>query len=63
MSFFDIVVPTQDTVRYNAVLEALVAISRPIFLTGVTGTGKTIVIQVCFTVGHVFHAPARQGVT
>lgn len=46
MSFFDIVVPTQDTVRYNAVFEALVAISRPIFVTGVTGTGKTVVVQV-----------------
>lgn len=39
------VVPTIDTVRYSAIAETLLLIRKPVFFTGVTGTGKTIIMQ------------------
>ncbi|GBG25533.1 Dynein heavy chain 6, axonemal [Hondaea fermentalgiana] len=43
--FSQLVVPTMDTVRFSYVAEKLLAIRRPCFLTGVTGTGKTVLLQ------------------
>lgn len=43
--FSQLVVPTIDTVRFSYLAEKLLAIQRPCFLTGVTGTGKTVLLQ------------------
>jgi len=45
MSYFDMVVPTSDTVRFSYLMKSLIEVDKPVFLTGVTGTGKTTVIQ------------------
>jgi dynein heavy chain len=44
MPFFSLLVPTVDTVRYTALLEMLVSINKPVFLTGSTGVGKSIMV-------------------
>ena len=44
MSYFDMVVPTADTVRFSYVMKSLIEINKPVFITGVTGTGKTTVV-------------------
>jgi len=38
-------VPTVDTVRYTALLEMLVSINKPVFFTGNTGVGKSIILS------------------
>lgn len=45
MSYFDMVVPTKDTVRFSWFTERAVLNKFPIFITGVTGVGKSIIIQ------------------
>ena len=42
--FFQIMVPTVETVRQAYFLELLLSAQKPIFFTGVTGIGKTVVI-------------------
>jgi dynein heavy chain len=37
-------VPTKDTVCYSWFLERYISLLMPVFLTGLTGTGKTSVI-------------------
>ena len=37
--YFSMVVPTVDTSRFSYIMEALIAVDKPCFLTGVTGTG------------------------
>lgn len=37
-------VPTKDTVSFGWFLEKSINMLQPIFLTGVTGTGKTLII-------------------
>merc|ERR1711871_26390 len=44
-SYFDIMVETVDTTRFGFVAESLLSIAKPMFFTGVTGTGKTVVIE------------------
>jgi len=44
LPYFAMVVPTLDTVRFNYLLELQLAQLYPVFFTGVTGTGKTVVI-------------------
>ncbi|XP_076026906.1 dynein axonemal heavy chain 2 [Genypterus blacodes] len=41
--FYQIMVPTVDTVRYNFLVKALVSSQYPVLLTGPVGTGKTSV--------------------
>eukprot|EP00952_Eustigmatos_sp_NYUAD-ZCMA_P006647 28526-Eustigmatos_ZCMA.PRE.1 len=41
--YFQMVVPTVDTVRFSYLISTLIAVNKPVFVTGVTGTGKTIV--------------------
>ncbi|XP_028992315.1 dynein axonemal heavy chain 2 isoform X2 [Betta splendens] len=43
--FYNIIVPTVDTVRYNFLVQTLVLAQYPVLLTGPVGTGKTLVAQ------------------
>lgn len=43
-SYFDLMVPTQDTTKHNFILETLLAVEKPIFFTGNSGVGKSAVI-------------------
>lgn len=45
LPFFSLLVPTVDTVRYSTLLDMLVQINKPVFLTGSTGVGKSIVVS------------------
>ena len=45
MPYFNMVVPTIDTVRFGYILEKQLSQLYPVFFTGVTGTGKTVVVQ------------------
>ena len=42
--FFELIVPTLDTVRYSWLLRNSLLTNSPIFFTGVTGIGKSIII-------------------
>jgi dynein heavy chain len=44
-SYFEMFVPSVDTVRYSYVTEQLFSANKPVFMTGLTGTGKTVMIQ------------------
>eukprot|EP01138_Halocafeteria_seosinensis_P006356 gb/GECG01006497.1/.p1 GENE.gb/GECG01006497.1/~~gb/GECG01006497.1/.p1 ORF type:complete len:3153 (+),score=416.35 gb/GECG01006497.1/:1-9459(+) len=43
--YFSMVVPTLDTTRFTYLLALQIEQQNPVFFTGVTGTGKTVVIQ------------------
>eukprot|EP00924_Labyrinthula_sp_SR-Ha-C_P002719 maker-scaffold_13-snap-gene-5.1-mRNA-1 protein AED:0.01 eAED:0.01 QI:0/0/0/1/0.66/0.42/7/0/4146 len=43
--YFKLLVPNIDTTRYEYILKKLLGNQRPFFLTGVTGTGKSAVIE------------------
>ncbi|CAK92427.1 unnamed protein product (macronuclear) [Paramecium tetraurelia] len=45
MSYFDMVVQTKETVAHGWFLEQAVNTNCPMFITGVTGTGKTIMVN------------------
>lgn len=50
LPYFQLMVPTVDTYRYAFLLEMLYTYSaKPIFFTGVSGAGKSIIIQNCLT--------------
>lgn len=42
--YFSLVVPTTDTCRFSYVMKSLITVDKPVFITGVTGTGKTVVV-------------------
>lgn len=44
--FFDILVPTIDTVRFGYLMKKLVQINKPIFFSGNTGVGKSVITKV-----------------
>ena len=44
LSYFDLIVPTQDTAKHTFLLESLLHIQKPMFFTGASGTGKSAVI-------------------
>jgi dynein heavy chain len=44
-SFFDLVIPTLDTTRFSFVLQRQVEVFANVFFTGVTGTGKTVIVS------------------
>ena len=43
--FFSLLVPTVDTTRYTAILDILIQIGKPVFFTGSTGVGKSIIVS------------------
>ena len=49
--FFEMLVPTMDTVRYGYLMEKLLAIKHPVLFTGTTGVGKVSHVIV----HHVLH--------
>lgn len=44
-SFFDLVVPTLDTTRFSFILQRQLEVFANVFFTGVTGTGKTVIVS------------------
>ncbi|XP_015770017.1 PREDICTED: dynein heavy chain 6, axonemal-like [Acropora digitifera] len=47
--YFDLLVPTVDTVRYGFMMEKLLAINRSVMFTGTTGVGKSVVAKGLLT--------------
>ena len=45
--FFDILVPTVDTVRYGFLFEKLVSVQHSVLFTGTTGVGKSVITKGC----------------
>lgn len=45
--YFDILVPTMDTVRYGFLFEKLVSVKHPVLFTGTTGVGKSVITKGC----------------
>ena len=43
--YFTLLVPTNDTTKYSEIMELLILQQKPTFLTGVTGVGKSLIIQ------------------
>ena len=43
--YFDIVVPTKDVVRYQYLIRQCIHVHKPIFFTGMTGTGKSVIAK------------------
>lgn len=43
--YFSLMVPTTDTCRFSYIMKTLITVDKPCFITGVTGTGKTVAIQ------------------
>lgn len=48
LPFFQVLVPTPDTVKYRFLAQNLLSISASVFFTGSTGVGKTVVLQDMF---------------
>ena len=46
--YFQMLVPTTDTIKYTTLLKTLIKIKKAIFFTGVTGVGKSVIIQSIF---------------
>lgn len=47
-AYFSLLVPTVDTMRYSHILRFIIAAGdhpKPLFLTGDTGVGKSVIIQ------------------
>ncbi|CAH1180440.1 unnamed protein product [Phaedon cochleariae] len=47
--FFETLVPTMDTVRFGYIMERLIYVNHPVFLTGDTGVGKSVVAKDVLT--------------
>ncbi|XP_069834127.1 dynein axonemal heavy chain 6 [Dendropsophus ebraccatus] len=43
--FFEMLVPTTDTVRYGYLMEKLLAVKHSVLFTGITGVGKSVVAR------------------
>jgi len=43
--FFQLVVPTVDSYRFCYLTQLLAGINKPVFITGNTGTGKSMIVQ------------------
>ncbi|XP_017780151.1 PREDICTED: dynein heavy chain 6, axonemal [Nicrophorus vespilloides] len=45
VAFFEMLVPTLDTVRYGYVMEQLINVNYPVLYTGGTGVGKSVIAK------------------
>uniref|UniRef100_A0A803T305 AAA+ ATPase domain-containing protein n=1 Tax=Anolis carolinensis TaxID=28377 RepID=A0A803T305_ANOCA len=45
LPFFEMLVPTTDTVRYGFLMEKLLAVRHSVLFTGITGVGKSVVAK------------------
>ncbi|KAJ8943600.1 hypothetical protein NQ318_006602 [Aromia moschata] len=45
LPFFEMLVPTIDTVRFGYIMERLIYVNHPVFLTGDTGVGKSVIAK------------------
>ncbi|ETV90921.1 hypothetical protein H310_14407 [Aphanomyces invadans] len=45
MPYFDMIVATADSIRYTHLLRTLTLANTPAYVTGVTGTGKTVLVM------------------
>ncbi|KAG7458844.1 hypothetical protein MATL_G00224900 [Megalops atlanticus] len=45
MPFFEMLVPTADTVRYGYLMEKLLSVRHSVLFTGITGVGKSVVAR------------------
>ncbi|XP_042305526.1 dynein axonemal heavy chain 6 [Sceloporus undulatus] len=43
--FFEMLVPTSDTVRYGFLMEKMLAVKHSVLFTGITGVGKSVVAK------------------
>jgi dynein heavy chain len=43
--FFDLQVPTIDTLKYSYVIELMIDIEKPVILTGESGVGKSVLVK------------------
>ncbi|XP_074097467.1 dynein heavy chain at 16F [Cotesia typhae] len=43
--FFDILVPTIDTVRFEFIVKKIINANKPVFITGATGIGKSVIMK------------------
>ena len=59
--YFSMVVPTIDTSRFSYIMTALIAVDKPCFLTGVTGTGKTVAVSTLINGKHGTTAVSEGG--
>jgi dynein heavy chain len=55
-SFFEILVPTSDTVKYKYLLSTLLGAGHNVLITGGTGVGKSVVTKLFSdsSRGHLF---------
>jgi len=47
--FFEMLVPTIDTVRYGYLMENLLSVQRSVLFTGDTGVGKVLILITAVT--------------
>ena len=45
LAYTAIMVPTEDTTRFSYLMRTLITVDKPVFVTGMTGTGKTVMVQ------------------
>lgn len=45
IQFFDLQVPTIDTLKYSYVMELMIDIEKPVILTGESGVGKSVLVK------------------
>ena len=45
VAFFELMVPTDDTYKHSHCMEILLSKEKPIFLTGLTGVGKSVIVM------------------
>ncbi|XP_034941913.1 dynein heavy chain 6, axonemal [Chelonus insularis] len=44
--FFEILVPTIDTVRFGYLIKKMIMANKPVFITGTTGVGKSVIVKL-----------------
>lgn len=47
--FFDLLVPTIDTIKYCNIIEQMLDIEKPLILTGESGVGKSVLVSNLLT--------------